>query len=107
MSILLLAALESSDNSAGNTDLTQAQVLLKQMVLDSVTSLNTRRSYALTLDELFAFSAGRSLTRALLHEWKSLDGWAGAIDCQCKAFSRSETCRRGPAQWADLGRGCG
>jgi hypothetical protein len=93
MSILLLAALESSDNSAGNTDLTQAQVLLKQMVLDSVTSLNTRRSYALTLDELFAFSAGRSLTRALLHEWKSLDGWAGAIDCQCKAFSRSETCR--------------
>ena len=71
MSILLLAALESSDNSAGNTDLTQAQVLLKQMVLDSVTSLNTRRSYALTLDELFAFSAGRPLTRALLQEWKA------------------------------------
>jgi hypothetical protein len=50
------------------------------MVLDSVTSVNTRRSYALMLDELFAFSAGRPLTRALLTGVESLDGCAGAID---------------------------
>jgi hypothetical protein len=42
-----------------------------QMVLDSVTSPNTRRSSALALDELFAFSLGRALTRVLLQEWKA------------------------------------
>jgi hypothetical protein len=68
---LLLAAAESSESSAGNADLTEAQGLLKQMAHDSVTSPNTRRSYALTLDELFAFSAGRPLTRALLPNRRS------------------------------------
>ena len=71
MSDLLLVAPESAENAAGHRELTEAQVLLKQMVLDSLTSPNTRRSYALTLDELFAFSAGRPLTRALLQEWKA------------------------------------
>jgi len=41
------------------------------MVLDSVTSPNTRRSYSLTLNELFAFSVGRPLSHALLQEWKA------------------------------------
>jgi hypothetical protein len=69
-------------------------MLLRNLVGTAATNFVLAKSGALsTLDELFAFSAGRSLTRALLHEWKSLDGWAGAIDCQCKAFSRSETCR--------------
>ena len=71
MDNLLLAAPEPTESAAGQGELTEAQVLLKQMVLDSVTSPNTRRSYALTLDKLFAFSAGRALTRALLQEWKA------------------------------------
>ena len=71
MSDLLLVAPESAESAAGHRELTEAQILLKQMVLDSLTSPNTRRSYALTLDELFAFSAGRPLTRAVLQEWKA------------------------------------
>ncbi len=53
MDNLLLAAPESAESAAGQGELTEAQVLLKQMVLDSVTSPNTRRSYSLTLNELF------------------------------------------------------
>ena len=49
MSDLLLVTPESTENAAGRGELTEAQVLLKQMVLDSVTSPNTRRSYALCL----------------------------------------------------------
>jgi hypothetical protein len=44
MKNLLLAAPESTESAAGRGELTEAQILLKQMVLDSVTSLNTRRS---------------------------------------------------------------
>jgi site-specific recombinase XerD len=74
MDNLLLAAPDSGKGSAGHGE---AQVLLKQMVLDSVTSPNTRRSYSLALNELFAFSAGRPLSRALLQEWKaSMDALA-------------------------------
>ena len=69
MSHLLLATPEWSEGTDGGSELAEAQGLLKQMVLDSVTSPNTRRSYALTLNELFAFSASRPLTRALLQEW--------------------------------------
>ena len=61
MDNLLLAAPDSGKGSAGYGELTEAQVLLKQMVLDSVTSPNTRRCYSLALNELFAFSAGRSV----------------------------------------------
>lgn len=77
MDNLLLAAPESAENTAGHGEPTEAQVLLKQMVLDSVTSPNTRRSYSLALNELFAFSTGRSLSRALLQQWKaSMDALA-------------------------------
>jgi hypothetical protein len=61
MSDLLQVTPESAESAAGHGELTEAQVLLKQMVLDSLTSSNTRRSYALTQDEQFAFSAGRPL----------------------------------------------
>src|SRR5260370_16898347 len=71
MNGLLLSAPKATKSDAGTSELTEAQSLLKQMVLDSVTSPNTRRSYAKTLDELFVFSAGRPLTRPLLQEWKS------------------------------------
>jgi integrase len=41
------------------------------MVLDSVPSPNSRRNYAKALDDLFALSAGRPLTRALLMEYRA------------------------------------
>ena len=51
--------------------LTQAQTILRGMVLDSVGSPHSRRNYAKALDDLFAFSAGRPLTRALLMEYRA------------------------------------
>jgi integrase len=41
------------------------------MVLDSVPSPNTRRNYAKALDNLFALSAGRPLTRSLFMEYRA------------------------------------
>ncbi len=51
--------------------LTQAQTILRGMVLDSVVSPHSRRNYAKALDDLFAFSAGRPLSRALLMEYRA------------------------------------
>ncbi|AFL89419.1 site-specific recombinase XerD [Terriglobus roseus DSM 18391] len=51
--------------------LTPAQLQLRQMVLDSVTSPHSRRNYAKALDLLFAFAASRPLTRALLLEFRT------------------------------------
>lgn len=51
--------------------LTEAQARLRQMVLDTVRSPHTRRNYGKGLDDLFRFSAGRPLSRALLMEWKA------------------------------------
>ena len=48
-----------------------AQLQLRQMVLDSVTSAHSRRAYAKGLDLLFAFAASRPLTRALLMEYRT------------------------------------
>ncbi len=64
--------------------LTESQLLLKQMVLNSVTAPNTRRSYARALDDLFAFSARRALTRALLQEWKASMGGLAASTVNVK-----------------------
>jgi site-specific recombinase XerD len=44
---------------------------LKQMVLDAVTSANSKRNYAKALDDLFVFAGGRPLTRASLMEWRT------------------------------------
>jgi len=41
------------------------------MVLDSVPSPNSRRNYAKALDDLFALSDGRPLTRALFLEYRA------------------------------------
>ena len=41
------------------------------MVLDTLPSPHSRRNYAKALDDLFAFSAGRPLTRALLMEYRA------------------------------------
>ena len=41
------------------------------MELDTLPSPNSRRNYAKALDDLFAFSAGRPLTRALVMEYRA------------------------------------
>jgi integrase len=51
--------------------LTEAQARLRRMVLDAVSSPHSRRNYAKALDDVFAFAAGRPLTRALLLEWRA------------------------------------
>ena len=51
--------------------LTPAQLQLRKMVLDSVISPHSRRTYAKGLDLLFAFAANRPLTRALLMEYRT------------------------------------
>jgi integrase len=54
--------------------LTPAHAALRQMTLDTVRSEHSRRAYAKSLDDLFAFAAGRPLTRLLLMEWRSAMG---------------------------------
>jgi integrase len=51
--------------------LTQAQTILRQMVLDSVQSIHSKRNYAKALDDVFAFCASRPLSRALLMEYRT------------------------------------
>jgi integrase len=51
--------------------LTQAQIVLRQMVLDSVPSLHSKRNYAKALNDLFVFCASRPLSRALLMEYRT------------------------------------
>ena len=51
--------------------LTEAQALLRKMVLDTVSSDNSRRNYATALDSLFRFSASRPLSRALVMEYRA------------------------------------
>jgi integrase len=51
--------------------LTQAQARLRQMVLDSVQSVHSKRNYAKALDDLFAFCASQPLSRGLLMEYRT------------------------------------
>jgi hypothetical protein len=51
--------------------LSQAQSILRQMVLDSVQSIHSKRNYAKALDDLFAFCASQPLSRALLMEYRT------------------------------------
>ena len=51
--------------------LTQAQARLRQMVLDSVQSIQSKRNYAKALDDLFTFCASRPLSRELLMEYRT------------------------------------
>jgi integrase len=51
--------------------MTQAQALLRQMVLGLVQSIHSKRNYAKALDDLFAFCASRPLSRALLMEYRT------------------------------------
>jgi integrase len=69
--LLVLAAPPPESRAGEPLALTPAQALLRKMVLDSVPSPHTRRNYAKAIDDLFAFAAGRPLTRALLLEWRA------------------------------------
>ena len=51
--------------------LTEAQTILRRMVLDSVQSIHSKRNYAKALDDLFAFCASQPLSRALLMEYRT------------------------------------
>ena len=82
IALSLSVAMDSPDPGQGSAllaappvpALTESQLRLRKMVLDSVRSPHTRRNYAKALDDLFAFSAGRPLTRSLLLEYRtSLD----------------------------------
>ena len=57
--------------------LTSGQLELRRLVVNSVTAQTSKQAYGAAVDHLFAFAAGRPLTRALLQEWKaSMDGLA-------------------------------
>jgi integrase len=51
--------------------LTEAQTILRRMVMDSVQSIHSKRNYAKALDDLFAFCASRPLSGALLMEYRT------------------------------------
>jgi integrase len=77
--VSIMLSLPAATDRDSSRELTESQLLLKQMVLNSVTAANTRRNYAKSLDDLFAFAVGRPLTRALLQEWKaSMDSLAAS-----------------------------
>ncbi len=61
----------SEEPETPGVSLTEAQGRLRQMVLDTLSSGHSRRNYARALDDLFVFSAGRPLRRALLMEYRA------------------------------------
>ncbi len=95
MTELLLPPPTARDTQDASTGLTPAQATLRQMVLDAVTSPSTRHSYGQALDDLFGFSAGRLLTRALLQE--GVHGRALRFDRERPALGRPQAGRGGPA----------
>jgi hypothetical protein len=68
---LVLAAVPQASREGEPLALTPAQVRLRKMVLDAVTSSHSKRNYARALDDLFAFCASRPLSRELLIEWRA------------------------------------
>ncbi len=72
MEILLLSgSAPHEDGPTTASGLLEAQQRLRKMELDTLPSPNSRRNYAKALDDLFAFSAGRPLTRALVMEYRA------------------------------------
>ena len=68
---IILAASAPESREGEPLALTPAQILLRKMVLDSVSSPHSRRNYAKALDDLFRFCASRPLSWELLMEWRS------------------------------------
>ena len=72
MEISLISGVPNAgDTETPENGLVEAQQRLRRMVLDSLPSPNSRRNYAKALDDLFALSAGRPLTRALFMEYRA------------------------------------
>jgi integrase len=67
---LVVAGSATQSREGEAAALTPAQAILRKLVLDSVPSVHSKRNYAKALDDLFAFSASRPLSRALLMEWR-------------------------------------
>lgn len=76
---MMLTPLVPTDRD-GSEELTASQLLLKQMVLNSVTAASMRRNYSKWLNDLFAFAGGQPLTRALLQRWESSMGKPSSLD---------------------------
>jgi integrase len=68
---LVLAGSPPKGREGEPSALTPAQAILRNLVLDSVSSVHSKRNYAKALDDLFAFAARRPLSRALLMEWRA------------------------------------
>jgi integrase len=68
---LVLAGPATQSREEEPIALTPAQAILRRLVLDSVSSVHSKRNYAKALDDLFAFAASRPLSRALLLEWRA------------------------------------
>jgi integrase len=68
---LILGPPAAGDAQTNPRGLVEAQQRLRQMVLDTVPSPNSRRNYAKALDDLFAFAGVRPLTRELLMEYRA------------------------------------
>lgn len=64
--------------STESAALIDSQQRLRQMTLDTMASAHSRRNYAKALDDLFAFSAGRPLTRELLMAYRASIGCLSA-----------------------------
>ena len=84
---------ERQADSAGQGSafsLTPAQILLRQLVLDTLPSAGSKRSYATALESLFRFAASRPLTRALLMEYRTsiTDLSPSTINVRLSAFRR-------------------
>ncbi len=76
---MLSGATGQGDGQPAGGSLAQAQQRLRALVLDTVPSPHSRRNYGKALDDLFAFSAARPLTRALLLEYRaSIDHLSGS-----------------------------
>ena len=91
MDIQLISAPAPPDDApTPGGGLVEAQRRLRQMVLDTLPSPHSRRNYAKALDDLFTFSAGRPLTRALLMEYRaSIEGLAAStINVRLSAVRR-------------------
>ena len=70
--------------------LTPAERRLRQMAVDAVAAPTSKAAYGHALDQLFAFAAGRPLSRALLNEWRSsMNGLAAStINVRLSAVRR-------------------
>jgi hypothetical protein len=86
--------------------ITQAQAILRKMVLDSVQSIHSKRNYAKALDDLFAFCASRPLSRALLMEYRTTMDHLSPSTINVRVIGDTKAGRRSQTQRNDrAGRG--